>query len=174
MDINGQVIVLILFVVISGIQWLIKKIQGQGDQDEPPGTLDDIYDEFREEIRQRQTRVVPPPPTAEPGQPAAVAAAPPPLPGVPAPTAAPAAPESTPPRQGQLDYYRQQQLHKPQLTDAQQAALQRFQKRGRKKSRHHTAGGPVSARALLANPRSARQAVILHEVFGKPKSMREA
>jgi len=56
-EIDGQVIVLILFVVISGIQWLIKKVQGKGQEHEISESLEDIYDDFREEIIQRQTTI---------------------------------------------------------------------------------------------------------------------
>ena len=57
MEINGQLITLIIFVVIGGIQWLLKKVKGQERNVDASESLEGIYEEFREEIRQRQTTV---------------------------------------------------------------------------------------------------------------------
>ena len=59
-DIDGRVILLILFVVISAVKWLIEKIQTKdqaAEQEEPPDNLETLYDEYRDEIRQRQTEL---------------------------------------------------------------------------------------------------------------------
>lgn len=156
MDIPGQAIVLILFVVISGIQWLIKKIQEKNGPHDTPDSLEDIYDEFREEIRQRQTVIEQPPP--------------PPLPV----NTTPAAPE---PSYTQVTHVEQPvtpQFTQPEpaeLTTAQQEAAARFEQLGKKKRRQSATHANSTARALLSNPQSARQAVILQEIFSKPRSM---
>ncbi|MBK1832044.1 hypothetical protein JIN77_15010 [Verrucomicrobiaceae bacterium R5-34] len=166
MELDGQVIVLILFVVISGIQWLIKKIQGKGQEDEVNESLEDIYDDFREEIRRRQTEVAGPP-------------APPPLPGSqPPPQPRPvvaverAAPAAVP-QQAIAIAPQTFKIKKPELSEEEKAAAERFQellKSPGKRRRKRSAAGHITARELLSNPESARQAVILHEVFGPPKS----
>ena len=59
-NIDGRVILLILFVVISAVKWLIEKIQANdqaAEQEEPADNLETLYDEYRDEIRQRQTKL---------------------------------------------------------------------------------------------------------------------
>jgi len=161
MEIDGQVIVLIIFVVISGIQWLIKKVQGKNESDDPSESLENIYDEFREEIRQRQTTLQQP----------KTEQAPPPLP-VSNRTSVPAHTEVInyqPPETPRFS------MPEPAvaLTDAQQEAAKRFEELGRKKTRKSKNGPSISARTLLTNPQSARQAVILQEIFAKPRSLQK-
>jgi len=178
-NLNGQVIMLIIFVVISGVKWFLEQLKKRNeDPYETSESLEDIYDEFREEIRQRQTLVQPAPQEnthqrhaediftphhEEFAQPHS--STPPPLP-----------PET--------DYLREYQadpppppvftIKKPTLTAEEKAALARIheqslaspsQQRLRQRRSH------ASLRQLLASPKSARQAIILHEVLGKPKSL---
>ena len=87
-DIDGRVILLILFVVISAVKWLIEKIQTKdqaAEQEEPPDNLETLYDEYRDEIRQRQTEL----------QRRQAAQTPPPIP-VQTPAQAPARPRPLP------------------------------------------------------------------------------
>ncbi|BDS08047.1 hypothetical protein NT6N_30870 [Oceaniferula spumae] len=159
MEISGQIVVLILFVVISGIQWLIKRIQERNSPPDTSESLEDIYDDYREEIRRHQTQTQAPPPTPQASQP-------PPIPSA-SPQHQVEAPAAY---QRAIQQARQQ---KPTLTPAQKEAAERFQQLGKRKRRRKSAVGQISARALLSSPQSARQAVILHEVFGPPKSMRK-
>lgn len=158
MEIDGQVIFLILFVVISGIKWFIEQVKGKNQQPhETSESLEDIYDEFREEIRQRQTR----PYNPEPDQPYYEQTTPPPLPTE-VEYRQEYIPEPAPPTF---------EVRKPQLTAQEQAALANLQKRsmsGRKSKRNRSQS---SIRDLLASPQSAQQAIILHEILGKPKSL---
>ena len=56
--IDGRIIMLILFVVISGVKWFIENVKKRGQQPhETSESLEEIYDDFREEIRNRQTKV---------------------------------------------------------------------------------------------------------------------
>jgi|GEM_PF-652553 hypothetical protein len=186
-DIDGRVILLILFVVISAVKWLIEKIQTKdqaAEQEEPPDNLETLYDEYRDEIRQRQTELqrrqaaqTPPPiPVQTPAQaPARAPARPPASPPVAAP-APPAyaqrqstpisAPVSTPASKAQPA-----PSFKPRKTTVsaeQQAAASRFEQLSSGKSKP----SPQSyVRALLSNPQSTRQAIILTEILGKPKSL---
>lgn len=162
MEIDGQVIVLIIFVVISGIQWFIKKVQGKDDPSDNSESLENIYDDFREEIRQRQTTLQQPE-TAQVPPPLAVSGQ------AHAPTnhtevisfQAPAPPRFSMPEPAVT------------LTTAQREAVAKFEERGRIKTRHSAPPPSISARSLLTNPQSARQAVILQEIFSKPRSLQK-
>lgn len=186
-DIDGRVILLILFVVISAVKWLIEKIQTKdqaAEQEEPPGNLETLYDEYRDEIRQRQTELqrrqaaqTPPPiPVQTPAQaPARAPARPPASP----PMAAPAPPayaqrQSTPisaPVSTPASKAQPAPSFKPRKTTVsaeQQAAASRFEQLSSGKSKP----SPQSyVRTLLSNPQSTRQAIILTEILGKPKSL---
>ena len=186
-DIDGRVILLILFVVISAVKWLIEKIQTKdqaAEQEEPPDNLETLYDEYRDEIRQRQTELqrrqaaqTPPPiPVQTPAQaPARAPARPPASP----PVAAPAPPayaqrQSTPisaPISTPASKAQPAPAFKPRKTTVsaeQQAAASRFEQLSSGKSKP----SPQSyVRALLSNPQSTRQAIILTEILGKPKSL---
>lgn len=186
-DIDGRVILLILFVVISAVKWLIEKIQTKdqaAEQEEPPDNLETLYDEYRDEIRQRQTELqrrqaaqTPPPiPVQTPAQaPARAPARPPASPPVAAP-APPAyaqrqstpisAPVSTPASKAQpVPSFKPR---KTTVSAEQQAAASRFEQLSSGKSKP----SPQSyVRTLLSNPQSTRQAIILTEILGKPKSL---
>lgn len=165
-DFDGRIVILILFVVISGFKWLMERLKGKGEQHDVSESLEEIYDDFREEIRHRQTTA------AEPQAPG-----PPPL-----PTAASA--HVPPPRSVQAPVYQQptpvpQQFKasKPELTAAQKAAAERFQQNAGsigRKGRRKRSSSHSTARALLATPESARQAIILQEILGPPKSMQSS
>ena len=151
MEIDGQVIALIIFVVIGAIQWLIKKVQDQGGAHDTADSLEDIYEDFREEIQQRQTTILHPPP---------------PLPAD--------IPESYPAQTINTEPQETPQLAKAEtakLTDEQKEAAERFAQLGKGKGRKRNTKS--TARALLSDPQSARQAVILQEIFAKPKSMQK-
>ena len=155
MEINGQVITLIIFVVIGGIQWLLKKVKGQERNFDASESLEDIYEEFREEIRQRQTTVQ--------------QAAPPPMPGpISVSTPTPSAPQPT--YEEEVPHIAPTQIDNPEITPEQQIAIEKFEQLSSKKRRKKSSD-TFSARDLLTNPQSARQAVILQEIFAKPRSM---
>ncbi len=158
-DIDGRVILLILFVVISAVKWLIEKIQTKdqaAEQEEPPDNLETLYDEYRDEIRQRQTEL----------QRRQAAQTPPPIP-VQTPAQAPARAPARPP----ASKAQPAPSFKPRKTTVsaeQQAAASRFEQLSSGKSKP----SPQSyVRALLSNPQSTRQAIILTEILGKPKSL---
>lgn len=182
-DIDGRVILLILFVVISAVKWLIEKIQAKDqadEQEEPPDNLETLYDDYRDEILERQTRL----------KKRQVAQAPPPIPAqaaAQAPARAPARPPASPPMAASSpSAYAQRQStpisapasraqpapsFKPRKTTVsaeQQAAASRFELLSSVQSKP----SPQSyVRALLSNPQSTRQAIILTEILGKPKSL---
>ena len=151
-EIDGRVIILILFVVISAFKWLVEKIKGPvtppPEEHEVSKSIENLYDDFREEIRQRQTKTHQRPEKQTP----------PPLPPAPAPQ------EPAPP-------IRQSFTKKPEkvmLSAEQKAAAARFQQRSTSKPK---ASAQSYVRTLLSNPQATRQAIILTEILGKPKSL---
>ncbi len=156
-DIDGRIIILILFVVISAIKWVIEKMKGKGDQPhEVSESLEDIYENFREEIQQRQTTVQQEQPVHSP----------PPLPQSPPPVVQHA--QHVQPQATQVSLPK-----KRTLTPEEQAAAARFQQlsSGKRKRRNSP---KTSIRSLLSSPKAAQQAIVLSEILGKPKSMQDA
>lgn len=150
-------VILIVFVVISAIKWLMERIKNKGDQThEVSESLEDIYEDFREEIRQRQTTVK----QEEPVH------APPPLPQSPPPIVQHA--QHTQPIATQVSLPK-----KRTLTPEEQAAAARFQQLSTVKRKRHSSP-KNSIRGLLSSPQSTQQAIVLMEVLGKPKSMQDA
>ena len=172
-EINGHVILLIIFVVISAVKWLIEKIKSNDETwegEEPPGAIENLYEQYRDEIRNRQTKLK----KKQQAQAQAQAQTPPPLPSappprqapewIPAPTPQPAI-QTAPPVPQQTPSY---QRRKTVVTAEQQAAASRFAQRSRS-PRQPSAQQYV--RKLLSSPQSTRQAIILAEILGKPKSL---
>ena len=167
-DIDGRIIMLILFVVISGVKWFIENVKNRGQQPhETSESLEEIYDDFREEIRKRQTEVKHPqerepqerhpqdiftPHHHEFGQ-----QSPPPL-----PTEIEYKPEPVP---------QSREIRKPQLSLQEKAALANLKKQAATAKRARSNQATPTLRQLLSSPKSARQAIVLREVLGKPRSM---
>jgi type IV secretory pathway VirB10-like protein len=156
-NIDGRIIILILFVVISAINWFIQKLKGpQPHEHEISESIEDLYEDFRDEIRQRQTRTVEQTERVS----HTPAPAPPPLPqptvSTVRQTPAPAQPSMW------------QKPHKATLSPEQQAAAARFQQHA---SRSRKPSAQSYVRELLSKPSSTRQAIILAEILGKPKSL---
>ncbi len=149
--------ILLVFVVISAVKWFMEKVKNQGNQPhETSESLEDIYEDFREEIRQRQTTVEQP------------VNAPPPLPQAPQPAQ----------RQLRVSTPLSAKIATPKriaaLSDGQKAAAARFEQLTSHKNTHRRNTGPKgSLRSLLSSPQSTQQAMILLEVLGKPKSMQQ-
>ncbi|SHJ32237.1 hypothetical protein SAMN02745181_1761 [Rubritalea squalenifaciens DSM 18772] len=162
-DLDPRIILAIGFLVFSGLKWLFGKVGSQG-QAKHESDLEDIYEQYREEIRRKQTSN----PTAPPQVIQQPAQTPPPLPiqHKSAQVSKPTTVESL------TRSYRKQE---PKLSKAEQEALEKIQSSGnllrskrRKKARH----GKTSYTKLLSTPDSARQAIVLSEVLGPPKAMR--
>ncbi|MGB0992129.1 MAG: hypothetical protein ACPG32_06635 [Akkermansiaceae bacterium] len=170
---DGRVILLILFVVISGVKWLAERVKNNRSPHDVNEQLEDIYDDFREEIRRRQTEVQQPTqqqPARQPVRQPVQRQTPPPIPI----SAPPVQPRSTQIAQAveedtQARFRRK--IERPKLTNEEQEAMQRFQKMGGKRRKRTTSSSDLSIKALLSNSASARKAVILQEVLGPPKSM---
>lgn len=147
---DERIIFLVLFVVIGAVKWLLEKIRGTDQAHDVSESLEEMYEDFRDEIRERQTEVQQP--------------APPPLPqaAVPEPVHVP----STPPASALPEHF---QVRHTELSAEEKIALERVQKHGRSGKRRHKVTGSV--RDMLSSPASARQAVVLKEILGEPRSM---
>ena len=173
-EIDGRVILLILFVVVSAVRWLAEKIKNNDrssdNEERTPSNLETLYEEFRDEIRQRQTRLQKKQPV-ERSAPATTVTQSQRRPELPAPSVS--SPPTTYSQAPATATTQPAKTYKPVntvLTDEQRAAASRFAQRSTSK-RKPTAQTYV--RSLLSNPQSARQAVILSEILGKPKSMQQ-
>jgi len=164
---ESKIIFLILFVVISGVKWLFEKIKSKSENQEVFGdSLEDLYEEFREEIRERQTQVQ---------QPKREYTSPPPIPQTTTPqppTFRHASFDQPTPSNQEINPFLNRKVNKPKLTKEEKRALEQFRKQNKKPSRRRANDKHASLRELLRSPQSARQAIILHEVLGPPKSIK--
>ena len=167
-DLNPQVIIVLVAMLAGGVKWLLEKARETGeDQSADPSEFEDLYEEARLEILDRQAKVTPTseevagklgpaqvvrPPVIPPQR-----SVPPPVPDQPIHR-----PQPTP------QQFQPQQVKRPTLTAAEQEALARFQAVG-------TAPPPTQRRSnsrvrqLLSSRSSVRDAVILSEILGAPK-----
>ena len=157
-EIDGRIIILIVFLLISAANWFLEKIKGnQKTEHEVSESFEELYDDFRDEIRQRQTKSRERRAEAH-------------TPAVPSPPPLPQAPFHSPPPA--VVEHPKASTRKPQITQisaAQKAAASRFQSRFAPKPKSTP---PNFVRKMLANPQSARQAIVLTEILGKPKSLK--
>lgn len=159
--IDGQVIVVILMVLFAGVKALIEKLQNKGaapaeyqEEDYEGYEVEEDYDEYARQLREQREEIL---------RRQQEAAAPPPLPSsVPAPT----------PRQPEV--YLPAKVKKPNLSKAEQEALANFQRSTpRRARRSETITARARARRVLASPYAARDAIVLSEILGKPKGLRD-
>ncbi len=178
-DINPNVIIVLVVMVIGGLRWVIEQARG-GKEEEPPPTseFEDLYEEARLEILERQAKidantedVSRPFETATVIRPAAIpprtVSTPPPIPvGA---TTPPPVRRETPRRTPE---------HKPRkrvLSAAEKEALANFEalaKKPAKRRRAARSSVSVHVRQLLSNPTSAQDAIVLADILGPPKSVR--
>jgi hypothetical protein len=152
---DGQVIVVILMVLFAGIKSLMEKIKShQGESSDSEETdydpMEEFYEEHARQVREQREVVLL-------RQQGFVEPSPPPLPPV---YAAPA-PVKRP------------QIEKPTLSALEQQALRNLQKQKVEEPlRKRPKLGTARARALrvLSSPSAARDAVVLSEILGPPKS----
>lgn len=176
-DIDPQAIIILVVMIIGGLRWLfeqMKKTQEQGDEDDagPFVELEEMYEEARREIQERQGRMLPDEEEVaerleeyQPGPPPLVVetpgTVPPPLPPVPraAPTPSYAVPDFSP------------KPAQPVLSVAEEQALQRVQAKGlpRRTTSRRPTRGRSRVRDLLSTPSAARDAIVLREILGPPK-----
>lgn len=184
-----QFIIVIVFLVIGAIRWVINNLLGKNQASESEqwdesgagerpqkSSLEDLYEEARREILDRQNHnspqqevvaeklrdyrspVTPPPPVPRPS-----ANRPPPLASATRAQVAYSRPATPPPIA----------KTKPrQLTEAEREAAAAFEQNSPHKKRKTRRSDGQSVRQQLANPKAARQAVILTELLGSPKGLK--
>lgn len=177
-------IFIIVFLAIGAVRWFLETLgkkkqppvhehweeddyDDQADQATPRSSLEELYDEARKEILDRQNRQIPEPEVLR-RQLSGETLAPPPLPPVAEPPKA-VPPAVKAPRKEVEAPYQLKKVRRPVLSPAEQQALVNLEKMGHQPK-------PLSAsntriRKLLSDPTSARDAVILSEILGKPKSL---
>lgn len=177
-NLPDNAIFILVFLAIGAVRWFIERAgnknqppppehweeydyEERADQVTPRGGLQDLYEEARLEILDRQNRQLPDP-TDLGGSPLA----PPPLPPIAPPkTVAPAAK----PAKKEADApYQLKKVRRPTLTAAEQQALVNLEQMGHQKAPLSESNNRI--RKILSDPTSARDAIILSEILGKPKS----
>ncbi|MFC4994344.1 hypothetical protein [Rubritalea tangerina] len=144
----AQAILFAIVIIFSFLKWLFEKIFGKKEADEDPSHLEDLYEQYREEIRQRQTAT--PQTTTQTEQ------APQLSPAQPSPPPIPAATSSSP-RYSLEDIER---ARKKRLESSTSPTPQTTTKR---KKRHYL-------HKHLKQKNSLRQALIVKQILDKPKA----
>ncbi len=160
-SIDGQVIVVILMVLFAGAKALIEKLQNKGaapaelqEEDYEGYEVEEDYDEYARQLREQREEIL---------RRQQEAAAPPPLPS-----------SVPPPVAGQPEVYVPQKVRKANLSKAEQEALANFQRGTPRKTRsNEIITARTRARRVLASPYAARDAIVLSEILGPPKGLRD-
>ena len=166
-DLSPNVIIILVVMVIGGVRWVIEQIKNKNrdPEDERTSEFEDLYEEARIEILDRQARIQPDPnevarqlETATVFQPAAV---PPPIPvgaAIPPPL-------------------RQQPAAQPKkraLSAAEKKALANFEALSKKaptSGRRKRSSVAKHVRQLLSSPSNAQDAIVVADILGPPKGM---
>lgn len=166
-EIDARVFIVLAFMVIGAIRWVLERVKGKEDQEGDDSPFEDLYEEARREIVARQGRPheeqASPPPVQQAQR------APAPVPQHRA-VATPSRTTSAPPP---LPSW-QKKVTKPNLSAAEKEALARIQQQSgtSKKKRIRSDGSRV--RQMLNSPSAARDAIVLSEILGPPKSAKNA
>ncbi|MBK1833777.1 hypothetical protein [Roseibacillus ishigakijimensis] len=180
-DFPFQLVIVLVFLLIGAVRWVLENLfakkrpldeddwedythEGSPTHPQPPseggGSFRDFFEEARREILERQNRHTPDPEDLRERLRGEQKPTPPPLPAADekaGPTIA-ARPE---------DYIRRAG-RKKELTAEEKRAAAAFQQLDKKKA---DARQGSQVRQLLAKPHSARDAIVLAEILGKPKSL---
>lgn len=172
-DLNPNVIIVLVVMVVGAVRWVIEQLKGtnQNKDEGPTSEFEDLYEEARLEILDRQARISPdseevsrhlgpatglhPPgiPTPRP-----LVTSPPPIPltASPPPIRKAAAPAK-----------------KRALSKEEKAALAAVEARTSKVTlRRKRSSTSANIRRLLASPSTAQDAIVLADILGPPKGSR--
>ncbi|MFC5049260.1 hypothetical protein ACFPK9_01320 [Rubritalea spongiae] len=161
-----QGILFLVIAIFSFLKWLYENIVQKGkSQESESNDLEDLYDQYRDEIRQRQSQSHQQPPLIEESS-----YSPPPLPTQSSQSASPSkkTDSSTPP-QGSPQHM-QQEIERLRLKKERAAYNVDFPSPNNdfKKNR------PVTGlRAELQKKNSLRKAILLREIIGPPKALQD-
>lgn len=161
-ELDPQVILFIIVAIFSVLKWLFDNLTKKGvDRDQRADELEDLYDQYREEIQQRQTQSPPPLPQQEESffQPAA---APPELPSDAYALEEPIAPiEPSAPRYSAEDIERARLIKESVSLSSEPKAV-----------KSKKANQQSSIKKMLRSKDSLKNAIILQEVLGTPKALK--
>jgi len=166
-----NIVFIIVFLVIGAIRWILETVnskkssqaehweeydyEGQADSSPQKQSLEELYEEARREILDRQNRQIPEPTPSSP----------PPLPQTPAQQKA----VTPPPPKAEEPPYQIQEVRRPVLSEAEQQALANFEKTGQGQTQRTSTKSRI--RKMLSDSNAARDAVVLSEILGKPKGV---
>ena len=163
-EIDARVFIVLAFMVIGAIRWVLERVKGKEDQEGDDSPFEDLYEEARKEIVARQHR------------PHEEQASPPPVqqaqrtPAAPVPqhraAATPSRDTHAPPP---LPNW-QKKVTKPSLSAAEKVALARVQQQSGSSKKKQSRSGRSRVRQMLNSPSAARDAIVLSEILGPPKS----
>jgi len=179
LDIDPQALIILVIMIIGGLKWAMERMKGarEDEEGETPTTFEDLYEEARRKIHERQNREYPPAGEVheEYEQPTIFEPAP-------APPPVPAGPPPLPPGREErpaYDYSAPPPPVRATLSAAEQKALERIQAEGltgrsrsRSRGRSRQRSGRSQVHRLLASPGAARSAIVLREILGPPKGAR--
>lgn len=182
-DLNFNLVIIIVFLVIGAIRWVLENIGGkkppsqaehweeydyeERDYHQPqPNSIEDLYEEARREILERQNRNAPQPEVVEEKLSEYQAPpTPPPIPG----KARINRPKASSQKKEPVSF---QKVKRPALSEEQKKALAAFEAHSSKKEPAQATATHSRVRELLATPSAARDAIILAEILGPPKGIK--
>ena len=166
-DISGQGIVFIIVIIFSFLKWLYQNLtnKSSGTEREDSEELESLYEQYREEIQQRQAVVTPPPlqPTERtPVTESSFSATPPTLPN---------APTDLDPHTSVA--YSQDDIERARLLKESVALASPHAHFGAKKKK--TKQLPIgSLKQQLRHKKSLRNALVLQEILSPPKALQDS
>lgn len=161
-----QGIIFLIVAIFSFVKWLYENISGKKKEDaDTDEDLESIYEQYREEIRERQTQLIQPTPEVS-------SQAPPPLPASPPAQSSVAQPAKPAPKSAELT---------PQAPLFRQEDIERL--RNKKAQAAYTIQGDTpssrperktrSLRSELQKKNSLRKAILLREIIEPPKALQQ-
>lgn len=173
-EIEPQAIIILVVMIIGAIRWFLENVRKKSEPEEDETSpFEDLYEEARREIQQRQAREYPTEEEMErtlyEGSREAQVVTAPPSPAIPPPLPPQLQPSIT--TAPGIDYNSPPSRPTAELSAAEQQALDRWNAGGTPSSRRRRSRGRSKVRDLLATPSSARDAIVLREILGPPKGM---
>ena len=166
-EIPGQGIVFIIVIIFSFLKWLYNSLTNKSSttEQEDSAELEALYEQYREEIQERQAVVTPPPlqqPESSPVTANSFSATPPALPNAPAELE-----PHTSVAYSQDDIERARLLKESVALASPNVELSKK----KKKSKQLPVG---SLKQQLRNKKSLRNALVLQEILRSPKALQDS
>lgn len=164
-ELSGQAIVFIIVMIFSFLKWLYENLtkKSSSTDQEDTAELEALYEQYREEIQQRQSIVTPPPLNNAPEKQTVSinsTSTPPPMPAV--------EPAAAPPLA-----YSQEDIERARILK-ESVALASPPSISVKKKRKQQAIVTGGLKQQLRDHQSLRNAIILQEVLSPPKALQDS